>query len=348
MAENKTECKNSSARDLEQLERIIKDSQNLLIVTHNNPDPDAIASAFASKYLAEKQYGIKTHIAYPGSIGRAENRTMVQKLKIPLKQFNRIRLDKYDRKILIDGQPGAGNTPNIPYQVVIDHHPLRRDTRADLVVVQKDIGVTATILVEWYQESGVDIPADVATALSYAISSETQNLGRETSSRDIDAYLTVYVKSSIRKLSQIIHPKLPRHYFVLLAKALQKMKTFRNLACAHLGDVPNPEMVSEIADFLLRHERIGWSFCTGRFKDRLILSIRSINPNAKAGKLLKRLTSNSDNVGGHDRIAGGFIPLSGSNKKALSHPEKDLTQKFVKLLGYEEADWNLILDPRKT
>jgi hypothetical protein len=126
------------------------------------------------------------------------------------------------------------------------------------------------------------------------------------------------------------------------------MKTFRNLACAHLGDVPNPEMVSEIADFLLRHERIGWSFCTGRFKDRLILSIRSINPNAKAGKLLKRLTSNSDNVGGHDRIAGGFIPLSGSNKKALSHPEKDLTQKFVKLLGYEEADWNPILDPRKT
>jgi len=344
MAKNTTENDKTVKKDLKHLERIVRGNEDLLIVMHNNPDPDALASAFALKILVEKQFGNKAHIAYTGIIGRAENRAMVQKLRIPLKQYNRIRLEKYNRLALVDGQPGAGNTPDIPYHIVIDHHPQRRDTHAELVVVEKDIGATATILVEWFQESRIEIPADVATAFAYAISSETQNLGRETSSRDIEAYLHVYVRSSIRKLAQIITPKLPKDYFIVLANALQQMATFRNLVCAHLGEVPTPEMVSEIADFLLRIERIGWSFCTGRFKDRLILSIRSIHPNAKAGRLLKRLTSNSENVGGHDRIAGGFIPLSSNKEEEIHRMEQELTDKFATLLGSDDADWNPILD----
>lgn len=326
------------------LERILKSGKNLLIVTHNNPDPDAIASAYALKYFTEKQYGLKAHITYRGSIGRAENRAMVQKLKITLKQFNRIRLKKYDRIVLVDGQPHAGNTPDIQYDVVIDHHPRRRDTKADLVVVQPDIGVTATILVEWLRESGIEIPADLATALAYAISSETQNLARETSSRDIDAYLHVYVQSSIRKLARIIHPKLPRDYFSTLAKTLHNTYTFRNLICAHLGDVSTAEMVSEMADFLLHHERIGWSFCTGRFKDQLILSIRSANTNANAGKVIKRLVQDPDSVGGHDMSAGGSVSLQSKNTKESEDLEKALTSKFAKLMGYEDSEWRSILD----
>ncbi len=333
-----------SGRDLAALDRILKTSRNLLIVIHNHPDPDAIGSAAALKVLAEKRYGLKAHIAYRGNVGRAETRTMLQKCKITMKQFNRVRLKKYDRLALVDGQPGSGNTPEIHYHVVVDHHPRRKDTRAELVVIQPEIGVTATILVEWLIAAEYEIPADLATALTYAISSETRNLGRETSARDIQAYLSVYFRSNLRKLSQIIHPNLPQIYFNILARALQNAVVFRNLLVAHLGPVPAPEMVSEMADFFLRRERTGWVLCSGRFKNQLLLSLRSINPKARAGMLIKKIVADPDNAGGHDMSAGGAIPLKSSSRQEMESLENELTRTFAGLLHHSDAEWKPMLD----
>lgn len=337
-------------RELGQLDKVMRGHQKLLIIVHNNPDPDAIATAEALKFLVSKRNGLKADIAYGGSIGRAENRAMVSKLKIRLKQINRISMDKYDRIALVDTQPGAGNNSlpeNKKCHLVIDHHPPQQPITADLAVVKPDIGVSATILIEWLQASDIEIPADLATALAYAISSETQNLGRETSRRDIDAYLYVYLRSSIRKLAQITYPKLPRSYFTTLAKALRSTYVYKNLICAHLGDVPNAEIVAEMADFLLRHERVGWSLCSGRFKDRLIISARSTNPKARAGKLLKKLVKDPNTVGGHDMIAGGYIPLNSQSKKELHQMQEDLLRNFTRLMGKKEADWKPLLNSKK-
>jgi nanoRNase/pAp phosphatase (c-di-AMP/oligoRNAs hydrolase) len=203
--------------------------------------------------------------------------------------------------------------------------------------------------VEWLEESGLTAPINLATALAYAISSETQDLGREASRRDIQAYFKVFTKSSMRKLAQIIHPSLPRSYFVAVAKTLHRAKTFRNLICAHLGDITTPDMVAEMADLLLRHERMGWSFCTGRFADELIISLRSSYPRAKAGKLVRRLISNRmksaiDKVGGHDMTAGGRIPLTDSPGGDASDLEDKLSQNFAQALGYKEVEWRPLLN----
>jgi nanoRNase/pAp phosphatase (c-di-AMP/oligoRNAs hydrolase) len=50
----------------------------LLILTHNYPDPDGLAAAFALGYLAQQHFGITWKIAYGGMIGRSENRAMVK------------------------------------------------------------------------------------------------------------------------------------------------------------------------------------------------------------------------------------------------------------------------------
>ena len=42
----------------------------LLIMTHNYPDPDALATATALAYLAEQGAKVKSRIVYGGSIGR--------------------------------------------------------------------------------------------------------------------------------------------------------------------------------------------------------------------------------------------------------------------------------------
>jgi nanoRNase/pAp phosphatase (c-di-AMP/oligoRNAs hydrolase) len=337
---------------LEDLDRLFAGQQKLLIIVHDNPDPDAIASAAALRYLVEKRYGAPASIAYGGIIGRAENRAMVSKLKIPVKQINRIRFDIYSRVAVVDTQPGAGNNslpPNAECHIVIDHHPRRPDLKAGLVLVSPEVGATATVLVEWLEESQLAIPANLATALTYAISSETQDLGREADKRDIQAYLKVFTKSSMRKLAKIFHPSLPRSYFVMVAQALNKAKSFRNLICAHLGEISTPDIVSEMADFLLRHERIGWSLCTGRFEDDLIISLRSSNPKARAGKFVQRLIARRikaprNKVGGHDMTAGGRIPLTRVAKNGVLDLENTLSQDFAGLKGYKEPDWKPLLD----
>ncbi|MEJ2633860.1 MAG: DHH family phosphoesterase [Calditrichia bacterium] len=346
MPNDKKQDNSNLMKELAGLDKALAGRKHLLIVVHNNPDPDAIATAAALGFLAEQRSQLKVSIAYGGNIGRAENRAMVKKLKIHMKQINRVRFTKYDRIALVDTQPGAGNNSlpgDVKCHIVIDHHPSRSDLNVEFGVIKPEIGVSATILVEWLKESKLDIPGDLATALSYAINSETQNLGREASSRDIQAYLSVYVKSSMRKLAQITHPKLQRTYFVVLARALNHTNTFRNLICAHLGEVPSAEIVSEIADFLLRYERMGWALCTGRFKNQLIISVRSANRKARAGKLVKHLVPDPNTVGGHDMIAGGFILMQDSDKKSTKDLEEQLMQNFARQLGYKKAEWKPLL-----
>ena len=203
---------------LERMGDVLRGHQELLILTHTHPDPDAIASAMALQLLVKKRYKLNASIAYSGIIARAENRAMISKLDIKLKEYNRIKRSRYDCLALVDTQPGAGNnvlTSNDRCQIIIDHHPQRRDTRGDLVVIDPDIGASATILIRCLDTAKIPIPANLATALSYAISSETQNMYREAAREDIKAYLSVYVRASIRKLSEIINVKLP-HYLSLI------------------------------------------------------------------------------------------------------------------------------------
>ena len=334
-------------RYLAQLDEVLQGQQKLLIVLHNHPDPDALASGFALQYLAEKRYKLKAHIAYEGIISRAENLAMVQELQIPLKKISRIKFENYDRVALLDTQPGQGNNslpPDVPCHILIDHHLTNRDYNIPFVMVNPDIGTTATLLVKLLRAGELALPTDLATALSYAIRSETQELGREANDDDIDAYFQVYPKASMRKLSRISFPKLPRSYFAMLAKTLEQSVVFRHLMCAHIGDIPNPETVGEMADLLLRHQRISWVLCTGRYKKQLILSMRSSNPDAKAGRVIRQLVPEQHNAGGHDMFAGGKISLNGLAETDIAILELRLSQQFAEIMGFPNADWKPLFE----
>jgi nanoRNase/pAp phosphatase (c-di-AMP/oligoRNAs hydrolase) len=332
---------------LEKLDRLLANKEHLLVVVHNNPDPDAIASAVALGYLAEKRMGTELSIAFGGTIGRAENREMIRKLKIHMKQINRINFDRYDCIALVDTQPGAANN-SFPLQkkvhIVIDHHQKQPYKKVELLLIEPMIGATATLLVELLRASESDVPSDLATAIAYAILTETQNLRRGASRRDIEAYLSVYINANMRTLAEITLPKLPRSYYVILAKTLDRAYVYRNMICAHMGNVTSPETVPEMADFLLRLERMSWSLCSGRFKDKLIISIRSTNPDAHADELIKKLAFDHNTVGGHEMIAGGYISLQEGTNQELMELEIRLSREFSKQLGYDGAHWEYLLE----
>ena len=74
------------ADKLKRLKELTAGKRKILILTHINPDPDAIASAYALRHLFKK-WGVNSVIAYEGVIGRPENRAMMRRLRIPLRSI---------------------------------------------------------------------------------------------------------------------------------------------------------------------------------------------------------------------------------------------------------------------
>ncbi len=313
---------------------------NFLILTHDHPDPDAIASAWALATLAERAYDVRARIGYGGIIGRMENQMMVRLLRIPLQPITPEELERCPHVALVDTQPPFQNNRFPPQRratFVIDHHPRHAKTEADVMLIDEKAGATATLLVEALLASKLPIPSPLATALVYGIGSETQQLGREAGARDIEAYRRMLDRASMPVLSKIQNPPRPSSFFYTLGKAIHRAFTVKNIIGVHLGPVPSQDIVAHMADFLLTHEKMRWSIVTGRYDGRLYVSLRTYNPRAEAGRLLWRLLGGGTAGGGHSRIAGGAIDVGKeADEPTWQRAETQLVTAFLRSQGHRE------------
>ncbi len=337
---------------VEKLVRLLKGKGNLLIVMQDNPDPDSIVSAVALRRLANVTAMVQCSIAHSGTIGRAENRALVNYLSLNLHQLSDVDFQKFDLIAMVDTQPGTGNNSlpqTHPPDIVIDHHPCRDTTRsAELIDIRSGYGATSTILSEYLQQVQMTPEIPLATALLYGIRSDTQDLGREATQADIEAIEWLYPLANKRMLSQIQRGSVPKEYFQMLAEALKNARIYGTAIVTSLGRIDNPDMIGEVADLLLREEKTTWTMCMGLFNGKILISLRTIDENNKAGTVIKRLVARKGTGGGHQRYAGGQIPLKEKTQKELTILERQLRQKFVRLIGAgENQAVKLITDKNK-
>ncbi len=313
----------------------------MLVLTHDNPDPDSLASAAGMKLLLERKMGVSTTVAYSGIIGRAENRAMVKLLHMNLKHVSDISLEDFRYVAIIDAQPHTGNSalpPDRHPDVVVDHHPLREQTKLSRFVdVREKLGASATIVTQYLRKAGVPIPRDLATGLLYGIRSETQDLGREAAEEDFDAYVYLFHLADTQKLAAISMPSLEPMYFTQLAHALDSLKFSDHVTVSHLDDVMDPDSVPELADYTVRMEGIVWSLVTGLYEGNIYLSIRSNDPAANAGELMQKLLDGLGRGGGHGMRGGGKIDLAEA-AESVESIEATLAERFLALTGFPEEE----------
>ena len=104
-----------------------------LVLTHDNPDPDALASAQILARILRQRFKQRVTVAYGGIVGRAENRELVKSLRLPFSHVRHLSWKKYQHFALVDTQPRSGNNqlpPRTVPDIVIDHHPVRANTQA--------------------------------------------------------------------------------------------------------------------------------------------------------------------------------------------------------------------------
>ena len=308
----------------------------LIVLPHDNPDPDSLASAAALKYLAKVLADKEATIALGGFVGRAENRAMLRYLHIPLVPIAELPLaDPTTILALVDTQPGRRNNSlpeGVRPHIVIDHHPPYVDVDdVPFVDLREEYGATSTILTEYMMDKRLIVEPKIATALFYGITSETQDLGREAKAPDMAACQFLYGHANKRRLAKIENARVPREYFCGFRRAIERAQIYGRVVISILGDLRYPDMVAEMADFLLRLDEVDWAAAIGHYEGALYVSLRTTNRDANAGEALQGVLG-SEHAGGHDMIAGGRIHL-GRREADWEAAADEVRRKLLEALG---------------
>lgn len=334
--------------------------QRLLICPHDDPDPDAIAAAWAMSLLLETTLGAEVTIGFEGIIGRAENRAMVRELSVPLRRLAVLDSGQFDGVVLVDTQPGFGNhsAPTDPPVVAcVDHHS-RGDGGKDVAWydVRPDAETTSTIALGYLIQAGIEVKPPLATAILYALKTDTQDFSRGASDRDLAAYRYVFERADHRILGAIVNPRLDPTYFRILRDAIERTQIYDHVAVLFFDTLAYPDLVAEMADFFVRRRGTDWALCGGVFGETLRFSLRTENERARAGTVARMLAvPRGGSAGGHGATAGGQIPLSVSPGKEPPSPDlphqtsptareiwADLAANFLRRLGVDDEGHSIV------
>lgn len=319
------------------MRRALGDAERLIVLTHDNPDPDAISSAAGLGFLVEKALGLPVTLAFGGIVGRAENRALLAELDVPFERVEDLEFRASAAVALVDTQPGAGNNSLPAGQIatiVIDHHPLRPESSvAPYSDVRPEYGACASIIVEFLRAVKLEPGRRLATSLFYGIQSETMDLGREASKAEVDASLFLYPRSDPVAISRIRHARVPLAVYRSVHTGLGQAWCRGAVICVPAGRLDYPDIVAQLADLFMRVDDMDWVIAGGRYLDGLYLSVRAFNPGAHAGDLVRDVIGARGSAGGHGEMAGARVDLGQLPPAEFDEFLESLFEEFCDQLG---------------
>ncbi len=343
-AEPTLERRNRASRFLE----AVAPFRRIVFVSHVNPDPDALASMMGLKALIEaKQPGKTLIMTMDGMIARAENQAMVDLIPIPLVPVGEVPITPDTALIMVDTQPHTGRRASeaaMP-QVVLDHHETGgvlegvhfRDIRPQM-------GATSTMVTGYLLEANFAIPPRLATALLYGIESETSGFPREAGPADDGALVWLFPRADKDLLAEIRNPKLPQSHFATVQYALTNCFVYRDLIVSWCGTVSQPDIIAEMADFFIRFEKIKWVVCVGVYDSLIKLSMRVDHLGGHAGELLRDVVEGLGTAGGHDKRAGGAIPIANERPETIDHLLRTIRCRLLDQLAIPDQEGRRLLE----
>ena len=295
----------------------LKEGSNVAIFCHDNPDPDALASALAVQRLVERR-GLLGRIYHGGLIEHHQNRAMVQLLGI---ETTRLMLgweiadvlSEADAVVAVDfHQPGANNVlpkDHVP-NVILDHHAVGDLPAADVAIVHPEFSATSSLVASLMTALEAEMDAVLATALAFGIRTDTLGFSRGVSPADLRAlsWLNAWVDHDL--LRQIEAPPRSREALEAFADALGSMSLEGGVLLAPLLQLPDRDALAQVADFLLAAEGVDTVVVYGPRQGRVILSARTRHPDLHLGRTLATRFPDGQ-AGGHRSLAGGQVLFTG-------------------------------------
>src|SRR3954451_478085 len=152
-----TELSRSMTRArVQQYQRYFEDADRVLILLHNDPDPDAMASALAPRTLLRRNKTTAI-IGAVQNVTRPENIRMKHLLDLQVETVSSGDFGHFDRIATVDVQPHYFGGTLERCDLVVDHHPEQANHNAVFKDIRPDYGSTCTILTEHLRAVDMDI-----------------------------------------------------------------------------------------------------------------------------------------------------------------------------------------------
>jgi nanoRNase/pAp phosphatase (c-di-AMP/oligoRNAs hydrolase) len=274
-----------------------------------NADPDAIAGAMAIKRLLwRKTAGVV--ISNVNEIRRPDNLTMIRLMGVQLIPFSNINPGQFSRVVMVDSQPDHHDSlMKMTPDVIIDHHPVGSASDAPFKDIRPKYGATASILVEYLRAAKITPSAKLATALYYAIKTDTSNFERKTCIGDLTAFQYVFRFSNTALANRFEQAEMRVDFLPYFKRAIEQRRFRKGRAFIHLGRVSHPDICVQIADFFLRVDAINWSVVSGLHQAKLVIILRNDGIRKNAGTVAKESFGRWGPAGGHKSVARAEIEV---------------------------------------
>jgi len=305
-------------------ERAIADVERISILMHPDPDPDAMAAAFATELIADR-VGTEHELWYAGQIGH-ENRAFLNVLEMQADPIDSAS-DLAGEVVLVDHNQPRGEFHGVesitPYAVV-DHHP-GDGTGTEHTDVRPEYGACATIFAAYADDVGlvaagngaddVDpedrLPSPVAAGLMYGILTDTENLTKGCSPAEFSASAYLYDAVDRSLLDRIANPAVDAEVLDVKAEAIREYELRAPFAVADVGSVSNTDAIPQAADELLGLEGVQAVVVLGDKDGTLHVSGRSQDDRVHMGNTLAAVVEDIPmaDAGGHARMGGGQLSI---------------------------------------
>jgi nanoRNase/pAp phosphatase (c-di-AMP/oligoRNAs hydrolase) len=299
---------------VQQYQRYFSDADRVLIMLHNDPDPDALASGLALRNILRRTKTTAILGALQ-NVTRPENLRMVNLLDIHVDTITPESVKDFDRIAMVDVQPHYFGGLIDRVDLVIDHHPEHPGYTAVFKDVRADYGSTSTILTEHLRAVDVNISERTATAMLYAIKSDTLFFNRQANRVDIEAFSYLYPLADATMIRKMEGAEITLERLDYVVKAHGNAALVDQVFCAFIGSIPREDFVPYVADFFLQLEDVKWTVIGGVVNDTLIVSVRNLGYTKNAGEFVRRFFADIGSAGGHRAMAKAVVPFRAFREK---------------------------------
>lgn len=342
----------------ELINRLSKLEGSVAITALGNPDPDAIASAFALGRILD-HYEIDYDYLFESEINRPENQLLVNYLEIGIDNLSQQGLEKYDHVSLVDCNPNRvyeeeRNTLraglNEKLLSVQDHHSIEEDELESLkkgnafIDIRPELGSCSTILSECISDSDLEFDPLTATSLFYGLHSDTNSLLRGFTSYDVEQ-LTNYVDMvDMEALKDIVGAVMTSETFEVIhrvtGESFYEVRGTYKFASAGTLTSKTSSAIPQVADFLLKEEGIEGIVVAGIDLDNNVVlgSVRYSGSRFTAEDIAAKIAKGVGSGGGHVEM-GGFQIQPGVlqdtiNRESTQHALiESIKERFFNVVG---------------
>lgn len=285
----------------------------LCVFMHDNPDPDALASAVALRQIAITR-GIDSEAYYYGDIVHQSNRAFVNLLDLPVTALpSDAPLPECEAIALVDhALPGINDSlpTDVTPDFVFDHHTPSGPVEGRYVDLRESVGATSSIMVEYLKQLEIDFDENLATALLNGIRTDTKNFSRKSTSIDFTAAGYLWDRADHGALERIENPSLSRGTLGTIGNAISNRHVRGSALSSCVGEIHAPDALAQAAELLLQMNGIDVLLVYGIAEDTVHASARS-RPSAgiDLAEIMRDAFAQIGTAGGHEEMAGAQIPV---------------------------------------